>query len=68
MARPNRATQEKRNRERAQKERQQEKESLRAVRKESRAARSTAIEQGIDPDLAGIFPGPQPLPQTLKED
>lgn len=61
MGKPNRATQEKRNRERAQKERQQEKEVLRATRnKDARADRAAALEQGIDPDLIGIFPGPQP--------
>ena len=61
MGKPNRATQEKRGRERAQKERQQEKEGQRVVRKEIRKTRSDSLEQGIDPDLIGIFPGPQPL-------
>jgi hypothetical protein len=60
MGKPNRATQEKRNRERAQKERQQAKEEQRILRKDSRADRAASIEQGIDPDLIGIFPGPQP--------
>lgn len=59
MGRPSRATQEKRNRERAQKERQQEKEEQRALRSNSREDRSAARAQGIDPDLIGIFPGPQ---------
>ncbi len=62
MGKPNRATQEKRNRERAQKERQQEKDVLRATRNnDARSERETALEQGIDPDLIGIFPGPQPV-------
>jgi hypothetical protein len=61
MGRPSRATQEKRNRERAQKEKQQEKAGLRAARKEARAARSENDHPGgVDPDLLGIFPGPQP--------
>ncbi|OFZ54814.1 MAG: hypothetical protein A2428_04565 [Bdellovibrionales bacterium RIFOXYC1_FULL_54_43] len=60
MGKPNRATQEKRNRERAQKERQQEKEFERAIRKESRVDRAASLERGIDPDLVGIVPGPQP--------
>jgi hypothetical protein len=61
MGRPTRATQEKRGRERAQKERQQEKVVTRAVKKEERANRVTNVMQGIDPDLIGIFPGPQPI-------
>jgi aspartate carbamoyltransferase catalytic subunit len=60
MGKGNRATQEKRNRERAQKERQQEKEEQRVLRKEARADRTAKSEQGIDPDLVGIYPGPQP--------
>lgn len=60
MGKPSRATQGKRNRERAQKERQQEKQEQRAVRKEERAIRASSVEQGIDPDLIGIYPGPQP--------
>jgi hypothetical protein len=61
MARPSRASQEKRNRERAKQEKQQEKRELRAQRKE---LRKTQGEDGVayegDPDLAGIVPGPQP--------
>ncbi|MEK6580287.1 MAG: hypothetical protein AABZ55_13765 [Bdellovibrionota bacterium] len=60
MGRPTRATQEKRNRERSQKERQQIKEEKRAFRKETRGDRETSLQQGIDPDLVGIYPGPQP--------
>ncbi len=61
MAKPARATQEKRNRERALKERQQEKKEDRVVRKEARKGRDELIESGIDPDLVGIVPGPQPV-------
>ena len=61
MAKPSRPTQEKRARERSQKERHQEKLDKKALRKDDRAARSELLEQGIDPDLEGIFPGPQPI-------
>lgn len=61
MGKPGRATQEKRNRERSQKERQQEKLEQRAVRKTERAARAEKIQDGVDPDLEGIYPGPQPV-------
>ena len=60
MAKPGRATQEKRLRERTQKERQQEKEMQRAIRKEARAVRVEGLAPGEDPDLVGIYPGPQP--------
>lgn len=60
MARPNRATQEKRNRERSRKERQQEKEEQRNIRKEARADKISGAPDGVDPDLIGIYPGPQP--------
>ena len=63
MGKPNRATQEKRNRERSQKERQQQKEEQRVLRKEERAIRIESGPHGIDPDLIGIFPGPQPRPE-----
>lgn len=61
MARPGRATQEKRNRERSQKERQQIKKEERSIRKEDRKARAEGLAEGVDPDLIGIFPGPQPV-------
>ncbi len=61
MGKPSRATQEKRNRERAQKERQKHKEADRIQRKDIRAERTATLESGIDPDLVGIFPGPQPI-------
>ena len=60
MARPSRATQEKRNRERTQKEKAQEKLVERAMRKEIRKERVIAGPGSIDPDLIGIYPGPQP--------
>lgn len=63
MAKPNRASQEKRLRERTQKERQQEKSMVRAQRKEARSLRDEAKDSGLDPDLVGIYPGPQPATQ-----
>lgn len=59
MARPNRATQDKRNRERAKQERQAEKREERDRRKEERESRATQIAAGEDPDIVGIVPGPQ---------
>jgi hypothetical protein len=59
MAKSNRATQGKRNREMNQKERQQEKETKRVTRKEQKKVRADCLEDGIDPDLVGIVPGPQ---------
>ncbi len=59
MATP-RATQGKRNRERAQKEKQQEKQEKRALRKEQKKGQNELLDDdGIDPDLIGIIPGPQ---------
>jgi len=50
----------KRNRERANQERQQEKRERRAQRGETKKERDRSLEDGVDPDLIGIFPGPQP--------
>jgi hypothetical protein len=63
MGKPARATQEKRNRERNLKERQQEKQAERALRKEARDERLANLKDGVDPDLVGIYPGPQPVQQ-----
>ena len=43
-------------------EKRQEKEARRLQRKEERANRPRP-EGGEDPDIAGIVPGPQPLPE-----
>ena len=59
MAMTGRPSINKRNREQAKREKQQEKAARRAARaadKNSRAPR----EEGEDPDIAGIVPGPQP--------
>ena len=52
----------KRNREQARRERQQEKDQRRAQRAEEKKNRP-AGEDGEDPDIAGIIPGPQPIPE-----
>ncbi len=36
------------------------------LRRAQPSARATA-EPGVDPDIAGIIPGPQPLPEQFNE-
>jgi hypothetical protein len=50
----------KRNREQAKREKQQEKAQRRAERAADRQRRGAGADDGEDPDLAGIVPGPQP--------
>ena len=59
MARPNQAARTKRDRERQRHERQQEKQEKRALRSEQKKDRERLVADGVDPDLAGIVPGPQ---------
>lgn len=61
MGRANQATKSKRDRERLKQERQQEKVEKRAQRSELKKERDQQIDDGIDPDLVGIVPGPQPI-------
>ncbi len=56
-----RPTQNKRARERARQEKQQQKAARRLESKERKALRPQAAD-GVDPDIAGIVPGPQPNP------
>jgi hypothetical protein len=56
-----RPTQNKRARERAKQEKQQQKAARRLESKNRRAAKP-ASEGSEDPDIAGIVPGPQPSP------
>lgn len=58
MGRPGKTTLAKRDREKALKARQQEKEARRAQRKAEKEDRRDAPE-GVDPDLAGLRWGPQ---------
>jgi hypothetical protein len=52
---------EKRLREQQRQQRQREKEQRRAERKRERESRGPT-QGGVDPDLEGIVPGPQPQP------
>ena len=62
MAKKSRPTFQKREKEKARQQKQKEKEQRRLESKERRAAGPTRIE-GEDPDIAGIRPGPQALPE-----
>jgi hypothetical protein len=66
MANKSRATFAKRQREIARQERAREKSARRVERKDERVSIDRAAE--VDPDIAGITPGPQPLPYELLED
>lgn len=61
MARPSRATREKRSREKGLQEKRKEKLDRRLLRKMEKE-NNPRPPQGEDPDLAGIVPGPQPRP------
>jgi len=50
----------KRNKEKQRQERQRAKEIKRQQRRDQPKNRET-VENGIDPDIAGIVPGPQPI-------
>jgi hypothetical protein len=62
MASRPKVTQQKRARERARQERQQEKLRRRDEAKVRRANTPTGAAGDEDPDIAGIIPGPQPSP------
>ncbi len=62
MAKKSRPTFQKREREKARIQKQQEKEARRLEAKTLKANAVAALE-GEDPDIAGIRPGPQPLPE-----
>src|SRR2546430_1363711 len=61
MAKSSRPTAQKRAREKARMERQKEKDARRTENRE-RKANTGPRSEGEDPDIAGIRPGPQPLP------
>jgi hypothetical protein len=56
-----RPTQNKRARERAKQEKQQQK-AARRLESKNRRAQQPAVDRTEDPDIAGIVPGPQPSP------
>ena len=64
MANKGRATFAKRQKEIARQERAREKAAKRVERKESKPG-DRELAPGEDPDIAGIVPGPQPLPYDL---
>jgi hypothetical protein len=56
----------KRQKERARLDKQKGKVEKMKLRREQPSTRGTA-EPGVDPDIAGIIPGPQPLPEQFDE-
>jgi hypothetical protein len=66
MANKGRATFAKRQKEIARQERAREKAAKRVERKETKS--KVDRNSGTDPDIAGIVPGPQPLPYDLDEE
>lgn len=52
----------KRQKERARLDKQREKAEKKKLRREQPNLRATH-EPGVDPDIAGIIPGPQPIPE-----
>lgn len=67
MKKKSRPTFQKREREKAQQQRQKDKEARRAETRERKASPNYRID-GEDPDIAGIRPGPQPLPEQWNYD
>jgi hypothetical protein len=60
MARQTKITAAKRARERALTERRQNKQARRTEAKHEQAGRNPGADGAVDPDIAGIVPGPQP--------
>lgn len=67
MANKGRATFAKRQKEIARQERAREKAAKRVERKESKVKLDRGSAE-VDPDIAGIVPGPQPLPYDLLDE
>jgi hypothetical protein len=67
MAKKSRPTFQKREREKAQQQKQKDKVARRIESKERKSIPSMDFE-GEDPDIAGIRPGPQPLPEQWDYD
>jgi hypothetical protein len=53
----------KRQKERARQDKQREKEEKRRQRRAEGPAPKAPVAPGEDPDIAGIVPGPQPVPE-----
>jgi len=62
MANKARPTFQKRQKERARQQKQRDKAVRRVEAKHQKAQAGPRSENGEDPDIAGILPGPQPLP------
>jgi hypothetical protein len=56
---------EKRRKEMLRKQRKQDKNERREQRKAEKADRPKDQDEGVDPDIAHIVPGPQPLPDEF---
>ena len=67
MAKKSRQTFLKRAKEKARQDRQSEKQARRAEAKERKANDPSRNESDEDPDIAGIVPGPQPLPPQFED-
>jgi hypothetical protein len=67
MVKKSRATFQKREKERERVQKQKEKETRRLEAKERKATVTTVSSGGEDPDIAGIRPGPQPLPEQWEQ-
>jgi hypothetical protein len=65
MGRQSKATFQKREKEKARQQRARDKEQARILAKQRRAEAGPR-PVGEDPDLAGIVPGPQPLPEQWR--
>jgi hypothetical protein len=68
MANKGRATFAKRQKEIARQERAREKAAKRVERKEVKTKSDSGGPPGVDPDIADIVPGPQPLPYDLLDE
>jgi hypothetical protein len=60
-----RPTGEKRRKERARQEKKRDKAEKREQRKVDKVGRESRSDLEEDPDIAGIVPGPQPLPEEF---
>lgn len=58
---------EKRQKELARQQRMKDKAAARIERKDAKASGGGARLEGEDPDIAGIRPGPQPLPEQWRD-
>jgi hypothetical protein len=57
----------KRQKEKSRQEKQRDKEQKRQLRRDDKGVKPAGAP-GEDPDIAGIIPGPQPLPEGFEDD